>query len=57
MVGSAETSNEVTVVFEDAALMFALPRGATLEDLASRLAVMEQHHRGEPLRIAVKFPH
>ncbi len=57
MVRPAETSNEVTVVFEDAALMFALPPGATLEELASRLAVMEQHHLGEPLRIAVKFAH
>jgi hypothetical protein len=57
MVRSAETSNEVTVVFKDAALMFALPRGATLEDLASRLAGMEQRHFGEPLTIAVKFPH
>ena len=57
MVRSADTSNEVTVVFEDAALMFVLPPGATLEDLATRLAVMEEHHLGEPLRIAVKFPH
>jgi hypothetical protein len=57
MVRSAETSNEVTVVFKDAALMFALPRGATLEDLASRLAGMEERHFGEPLTIAVKFHH
>jgi hypothetical protein len=57
MVRPAETRNEVTVVFEDAALMFALPPGATLADLASRLAIMEQHHLGGPLQIAVKFPH
>jgi hypothetical protein len=57
MVRPAETGNEVTVVFADAALNFALPQGATLEDLASRLAVMEQHHLGEPQQIAVKFSH
>jgi hypothetical protein len=57
MVRSAETSNEVTVVFKDAALMFALPRGATLEDLASRVAGMEERRCGEPLAIAVKLRH
>jgi hypothetical protein len=57
MVRSAETSNEVTVVFKDTALMFALPRGATLEDLASRVAGMEERRCGEPLAIAVKLRH
>lgn len=57
MVRSAETSNEVTVVFKDAALMFALPRGATLEDLASRVAGMEERRCGELLAIAVKLRH
>jgi hypothetical protein len=57
MVLPAETANEVTVVFKDAALMFALPRGATLEDLADRLAGIEERHFGEPLTIAVKLRH
>ena len=57
MVRSAEAANEVMVVFEDAALVFALPRGATLEDLATRLAGMEERHFGEPLSIDVKLRH
>ena len=50
-------TNEVTVLFEDAALMFALPEGATLEDLASRLAGMEARHFGQPLAIDVRVRH
>jgi hypothetical protein len=57
MTRSAEATNEVTVVFEDAALMFALPRDATLEDLAERVAGMATHHLGGPVAIGVKLPH
>ena len=50
-------ASEVTVRFRDAALMFALPEGATFEDLASRLAAMEAEYFGEPLSIDVKVRH
>ena len=57
MVRSTETSSEVTVLFKEAALIFALPRGATLEDLASRIAAMEARHFGEPVAIGVTLRH
>ena len=50
-------ANEVTVLFADAALMFALPEGATLEDLATRLASVEAGHFGAPLSIDVRLHH
>jgi len=50
-------NNEVKVVFKDAALMFRLPRGATMEDLAERLAALEDASLGEPVTIDVKLPH
>jgi hypothetical protein len=50
-------TNEVTVLFKEAALMFALPRGATLGELAARLAGIEERQFGEPLTIAVKLRH
>lgn len=57
MVRSAESTNEVTVVFEGAALMFALPRGATLEELATRIAFIEERQFGEPVSIDIKLRH
>jgi hypothetical protein len=57
MVNPTEARNEVTVVFEDAALMFALPPDATFEDLAERVAGMAAHHLGGPVAIGVKLPH
>jgi hypothetical protein len=51
------SASEVTVMFEDAALMFALPEGATLEDLATCLAGLEQRHFGEKLSIDVRLRH
>ena len=57
MAGLTEATHEVTVVFKDAALMFALPRNATLEDLAERVAGMATHHIGGPVAIGVKLRH
>ena len=57
MVRSVGTSNEVTVVYKQAALMFDLPRGATLEDLAERLSTLDERHFGEPVSIDVKLRH
>jgi len=53
----ADSTNEVTVVFKDAAVMFALPSGATLQDLAAQIARIEERRSGEPLAIGVKLRH
>jgi hypothetical protein len=57
MSPSGQANNEVKVVFKDAALQFRLPRGATLEDLAERVAALEDAAFGEPVSIDVKLPH
>jgi hypothetical protein len=44
-------SSHVTALFADRALSFALPKGATLKDLAGRLTHLG---KGEPLTITVK---
>jgi hypothetical protein len=49
--------SEVTVRFAEAALVFALPPGATLEDLARRIAAVEERQFGEPLSIDVVLRH
>ncbi len=53
----ADSTNEVTVVFKDAAVIFALPSGATLQDLAAQIARIEERRSGEPLAIGVKLHH
>jgi hypothetical protein len=53
----ADRTNEVTVMFKDAAIMFVLPSGATLEDLAARIARIEERRSGEPVSIGVKLHH
>jgi hypothetical protein len=45
-------SNCVTALFADRALSFVLPKGATLEDLAGRLA---SFHIGTPVAINVRL--
>ena len=50
-------SNHVVAVFADSMLAFELPRGATLEDLAARLAYLGERHAGTPLEITVRTPH
>jgi len=57
MPALAKTANEVTVVFKHAALMFALPQGATLEDLAARIAGIGAKRLGGPVAVAVKLHH
>ncbi len=58
MIPSAQTlPNEVTVLFRDAALVFALPDGATFEDLAKHLAGIEEKRFGQPLSIDVTIRH
>jgi hypothetical protein len=53
----ADGTNEVTVMFKDAAVMFALPSGATLADLAARIAHIEERQSSEPVSIGVKLGH
>jgi hypothetical protein len=57
MPRSAERISEVIVTFKDAAVMFALPCGATMEDLAARIARIEERRAGEPVSIGVKLHH
>jgi hypothetical protein len=45
-------SNCVTALFADRELSFVLPKGATLEDLAGRLASLRA---GTPVAINVRF--
>jgi len=45
--------HRVIAEFEGSALSFPLPREATFEDLAARLAALGRSHRGAPLSIAV----
>jgi|SRR5271166_767039 len=46
------TLSYVTALFADRTLSFALPRGATLQDLAERLTLLG---KGEPLTVTVKL--
>ena len=45
--------HRVIAEFEGSILSFPLPREATLEDLAGRLAALGQSHRGAPVSIEV----
>ena len=47
--------SRVTAVFEDRALSFVLAKGATLEELADRLADLGQRPNCRPVAITVKF--
>jgi len=50
-------ANHVVAVFADSMLAFDLPRGATLEELAARLAYLGERHAGAPIEITVRTPH
>ena len=47
--------SRVTAVFKDRALSFVLAKGATLEQLADRLANLGQRQNRRPVAITVKF--
>jgi hypothetical protein len=57
MPRSAERTNEVIVTFKDAAVMFALPSGTTMQGLAAHIARIEERRAGEPVSIGVKLHH
>jgi hypothetical protein len=48
------TQNRVTAMFESSAAVFELPRGATLEDLAGRLAHLSERHDGALISVDVR---
>jgi hypothetical protein len=48
------TQNQVMAVFERNALSFNLPRSATLEDLAGRLAHLSARHGRAPTSLSVR---
>jgi hypothetical protein len=52
-----DRGNEVTVSFKDAAFMFALPLGATLEDIALRIAEVAKRHNDAPVSVNVTLRH
>ncbi len=47
-------TNRIVAVFADSLVAFELPRGATLEDLAARLAHFGEGHDGTPLSVTVQ---
>jgi hypothetical protein len=49
------TPNLVRAVFKDAALSFNLPRHATLEQLAQKLASLGRRYGGLPLYVDVRL--
>ena len=57
MVDAVEPATEVTVLFEDAAVLFALPRDATFEELAARLEGIAECEFGAPVAIDVTLRH
>jgi hypothetical protein len=46
--------NHVVALFPDSLLAFDLPRTATLEDLAARLADFGERVHGTPISVAVR---
>lgn len=52
--GSGEP-NEITVLFDDRTLSFAMPAAATLEDLAGRLAAASGPRRRQMRSVTVRL--
>jgi hypothetical protein len=48
------TQNRVMAMFESSAAVFELPRAATLEDLAGRLAHLSERHDGALISVDVR---
>jgi hypothetical protein len=48
------TQNRVMAMFESSAAVFELPRAATLEDLAGRLARLSERHDGALISVDVR---
>ena len=45
----------VTAIFQDAAMWFEMPAGATLEELADYLADLGELHGGSPITVDVQL--
>jgi hypothetical protein len=50
----SHSANRVVALYSDGLLAFELPRDATLEELAERLAYLGEHLHGSPLTVAVQ---
>ena len=48
-------ATSVLIAFEDGAVSFRIPRGATLADVSENLAKIGKEHKGQPLSIDVRF--
>jgi hypothetical protein len=51
---NGHNTNRIVAVFPESLVAFELPRGATLEDLATRLAYLGERHEGAPLSVTVQ---
>jgi hypothetical protein len=51
----AARQNRVIAMFAEGYVSFGLPRGATLADLAERLAARTPRHRGSPIAVEVRL--
>ena len=51
----AARPSQVTALYDDAARSFRLPEGATLSDLAEKLAWIEAINGRKPLSVGVTF--
>jgi hypothetical protein len=52
--GLGSGTSRVVAVFEDSYVSFALPKGATLGELAERLAAIAEPHGGLPTALDVR---
>lgn len=48
-------ATSVLIAFEDGAVSFRIPRGATLADVSENLDKIGKEHKGQPLSIDVRF--
>ena len=48
-------ATSVLIAFEDGAVSFRIPRGATLADVSEDLDKIGKEHNGQPLSIDVRF--
>ena len=54
MTSSDARLSRVTVEFKESSIAFLMPRKATYQDLAERMAAMATGHRGVPLIVEVR---
>jgi hypothetical protein len=55
LTGQAVQGHRVTAVYEDRVSSFLLKKGATLSDLADKLAQIQKRSGRKPIAVDVKF--